>query len=189
MRFRRGLSRRQWKAIRRGLAGDRDQTNTLCYAIPQRTGGTMLGCHYYFSGGFDHSPANGRRKCCLPYLLGKPRASLSEVAEMAEKPPTSTSNTAPGAADEGTALANRASSPEISTALSASAAGATKAPPPTGRVAHVDSTESRDTRKRSATLRHRRHFPPTSDTRSPLGQLPRPNKALMRPRARPVNGD
>ena len=80
------------------------------------------------------------------YLLGKPSASLSEMAEMAEKPPASTSNTAPAAADQGTALANRASSPEISTALSGSAADATKALPPTGRVAHVDSTESRDTR-------------------------------------------
>jgi hypothetical protein len=80
------------------------------------------------------------------YLLGKPRASLSEVAEMAEKPSASTSNTAPAETNEGAALANRASSPEMSTALPASAAGATKAPPPTGRVTHVDSTDSRDTR-------------------------------------------
>ena len=146
VRFRRGLSRRQWKAIRRGLAGDRDQRTPSVTQFLKELEGRCLGVITISAAASITALLMVGVSVAFLYLLGKPRASLSEMAEMAEKPPTSTSNTAPGAADEGTALANRASSPEISTALSASAAGATKAPPPTGRVAHVDSTESRDTR-------------------------------------------
>ena len=146
VRFRRGLSRRQWKAIKRGLAGDRDQRTPSVTQFLKELEGRRLGVITISAAASITALLMVGVSVAYLYLLGKPRASLSEVAEMAEKPPASTSNTAPGAADEGTALANRASSPEISTALSASAAGATKAPPPTGRVAHVDSTESRDTR-------------------------------------------
>ena len=146
VRFRRRLSRRQWKAIERGLAGDRDQRTPSVTQFLKELEGRRLGVITISAAASITALLMVGVSVAYLYLLGKPRASLSEVAEMAEKPPASTSNTVPGAADEGAALANRASSPEISTALSASAAGATKAPPPTERVAHVDSTESRDTR-------------------------------------------
>lgn len=146
VRFRRRLSRRQWKAIERGLAGDRDQRTPSVTQFLKELEGRRLGVITISAAASITALLMVGVSVAYLYLLGKPRASLSEVAKVAEKPPASTSNTAPGAADEGAALANRASSREISTALSASAAGATKAPPPTERVAHVDSTESRDTR-------------------------------------------
>jgi serine/threonine protein kinase len=146
VRFRRGLSRRQWKAIKRGLAGDRDQRTSSVTQFLKELEGQRLDVFNISAAASITALLMVGVSVAYLYLLGKPRASLSEVVEMAEKPFASTSNTAPGKVGEGAALANRASSPEISTALSASTAGATKASPPTGRVAHVNSTESRDTR-------------------------------------------
>lgn len=146
VRFRRGLSRRQWKAIKRGLAGNRDQRTPSVTQFLKELEGRRFGVINISAAASITALLMVGVSVPYLYLPDKPRASLSEVAEMAEKPSASTSNTAPGEADERAALANRSSSPEIPTALSASAVGATKAPPPTGRVAHVDSTESRDTR-------------------------------------------
>ena len=145
VRFRRGLSRRQWKAIKRGVAGDRDQRTHSVTQFLKELEGRRLGVITISAAASITALLMVGVSVAYLYLLGKARAPLSEISEMAEKPPASTSNTAPAAADQGAALATRAFSPEISTALSASAAGAAKAPPPTGRV-HVDSTESRDTR-------------------------------------------
>jgi serine/threonine protein kinase len=145
VRFRRGLSRRQWKAIKRGLAGDRDQRRPSVTQFLKELEERRFGVITISAAASITALLMVGVSVAFLYLLGKPRAPLSEMTEMAEKPPASTSNTIPAAPDQGTALATRAFSPEISTALSASAAGAAKAPPPTGRV-HVDSTESRDTR-------------------------------------------
>jgi serine/threonine protein kinase len=144
VRFRRGLSRRQWKAIKRGLAGDRDQRIPSVTQFLKELEGRRLGRITISAAASIIALVMVGVSVAYLYLFGKPRASLSEVAEMAEKPPAATSNTAPGEADEGAAIGNRASSPGISTASSASAPGV--GPPPTGRIAHIDSTESRDTR-------------------------------------------
>ena len=106
VRFRRGLSRRHWKAIKRGLAGDRDQRRPSVTQFLKELERRRFGVITISAAASITALLMVGVSVAFLYLLGKPRAPLSEMAEMAEKPPASTSNTAPAAADQGAALAN-----------------------------------------------------------------------------------